>query len=620
MYNISFRLNTSTRSCKLDMKAIELEGDKAKSIFEDRYVWLLLIISLSVRIYLSFLTYVIKNDSVAYMQNAKYIVSGDFLSALRHDYHPLYSLIMAVLYNVIPNMELSGTIISVLFGTLTVVVFYLIGKSVFDQKVSFVSSVILAFHPYAVRFSADIISDSTYFFLFISALGLGYFAIANRKLLLVALTGICSALAYLTRPEGVGILIIVAFWCALKDCARIKILWKEKLISILILVVSFLVFSMPYIVFIKQDTGSWSLTKKKKVSNLAGLEKVIATLKSDRSVKEESDKEMEEPDLVESKKVVVAPGNDRSVEEDNNKKKDVSDLAVSEIELDALKNDRLVKESSDKKKSDRRDIIRQMTARKSNFKIHLNGIIHVIKKYVSTFHPFLFILFIIGVINWTRVDKKRFFGIYVTSIILFHLIILYRLNLTHLGHGDNIYQYPSRRHLMPLVIPAVFFVGLGLYVIGAWTHKKFHNCNSIVGFKELLKSTWNVQLIVLMIVVSVLLPKTLKPQRFDKHGIKVVGQWVRTNSHKSSPAILSSSLRNTYYSGGKHFQADNINGALVYARAENVDYILLTYREYMVLEEEILQYIKGNKITLAYKYPEKEPLNKRSIFLYEVLD
>jgi hypothetical protein len=115
------------------------------------------------------------------------------------------------------------------------------------------------------------------------------------------------------------------------------------------------------------------------------------------------------------------------------------------------------------------------------------------------------------------------------------------------------------------------------------------------------------------------LPKTLKPQRFDKYGIKVVGQWIRTNSHKSSLAILSGSLRNTYYSGGKHFQTDNINGALVYARAKSVDYILITYKEYTVLEEEILQYIKDKKITLAYKYPEKEPLNKRSIFLYEIL-
>jgi 4-amino-4-deoxy-L-arabinose transferase-like glycosyltransferase len=601
------------------MDALELNNDKTKSFFNDRYIWRLLIISLSVRIYLSVFTYVIKNDSVAYIQNAKFFASGDFSSALRHDYHPLYSLIMAVLYKVVPNMELSGTIISVLFGTLTVIAFYLVGKSVFDKKVSFVSSIVLAFHPYAVRFSADIISDSTYFFFFISALGLGYFAITNRKILLFALTGICSALAYLTRPEGIGIIIIVAFWCALKDCVKIKVLWKEKLMSILILVVSFLVFSTPYLVFIKKDTGSWSLTKKKNVSNMAGIGKVLTTLKDNRSAKEDSDKKKKVPDLVESEKVLATPRNDRSAEEDNDKEKKVSDLAVTGKVLDTLKSDRLVKEGSDNKKIYWRDIIKQMTARKSNLKIHLNGILHIIKKYFSTFHPFLFIFLIIGVINWTRIAKKRFFGIYVTSIILFYLVILYRLNLTYLGRGDNIYQYPSRRHLMPLVILAVFFVGLGVYTVGAWTHKKFHNCNFIVGFKELLKNTWKVQLIVLMIVVSVLLPKTLKPQRFDKYGIKVVGQWIRTNSHKSSPAILSGSFRNTYYSGGKHFQIYNINGALGYARAKNVDYILITFKEYMVLEEEILQCIKGNKITLAYKYPEKKPLKRRSVLLYEVL-
>ena len=172
---------------------------------------------------------------------------------------------------------------------------------------------------------------------------------------------------------------------------------------------------------------------------------------------------------------------------------------------------------------------------------------------------------------------------------------------------------------MPLVIPAVSFVGLGAYTVGEWIHGKFYNCNFIVGFKELLKSTWMVQLIVLMVVVSVLLPKTLKPQRFDKYGIKVVGQWIRTNSHKPSPVILSDSSRNAYYAGGEHIQMYGINDALGVAQARKVDYIIIVQRDYVLIEKELLQYIKDKKIELAYKYPEKNSLNKRSVFLYEVL-
>jgi hypothetical protein len=141
----------------------------------------------------------------------------------------------------------------------------------------------------------------------------------------------------------------------------------------------------------------------------------------------------------------------------------------------------------------------------------------------------------------------------------------------------------------------------------------------IVGFKELLKGSWIVQLIVLMIVVSVLLPKTLKPQRLDKLGIKKAGQWVREHSRKPLPVILGMSPRSAYYAGGKHIQMENINETLVLARAKNVDFILITQKEYRTIEEELLSSIKGGEIALAYKYPKKEPLSRYGILLYKAL-
>jgi hypothetical protein len=121
-----------------------------------------------------------------------------------------------------------------------------------------------------------------------------------------------------------------------------------------------------------------------------------------------------------------------------------------------------------------------------------------------------------------------------------------------------------------------------------------------------------------MIIVSVLLPKTLKPQRFDKLGIKEVGQWIRENSNKPSPAILSVSARNAYYAGGTHVQMES-NNAISEVRAKKVDYVLITHREYRVIEKELLQSVEDKKIALAHKFPEGNSLNKRSILLYKVL-
>ncbi len=567
------------------MKTTTLDSDRKTSFFNDRYIWILLIISISVRIYLGFFTYVIKNDSVAFIQNAKYFADGDFLSGLRHDFHPLYSFLMAVLYKAIPDMELSGTIVSISFGTLTVIVFYLIGKSVFGRKVSFVSSVVLALHPYAVRFSVDIISESTYFFFFISALGLGFFAIVKRKYYLFVLAGICTALAYLARPEGIGIIIIVAGWCILKDLTKFKIVWKEKLVSVLILATSFLVFSMPYLVYIQKETGHWSLTKKKALSKVVGVDVVLSSGNGKNLKKEKGD--------------------------GHTKKKNVSQAAKTIAKLN--------KQGSDKSTtSSDRKITKQNTHVRidlKKLKIDVNSILYILDKYLTTFHPFLFVLLIIGVIKWTRVRKVRYFGFYIASIIVFYLLVFYRLNLAY----APAFHYPSRRHLIPLVIPAIFCVGIGVYATGSWIHEKFQFDKLKSGLRGRLRNVWIAQLLILIIIISVLLPKTLKPQRSDKLGVKKAGQWIRENSHIQSPAILSDSFRNAYYAGGKHVHIERIEQAINLAREKKADYMLITQKEYEIVEKEMRPFVQSGQIVLVYKYPEKKSLNRRNVLLFKIL-
>ena len=175
----------------------------------------------------------------------------------------------------------------------------------------------------------------------------------------------------------------------------------------------------------------------------------------------------------------------------------------------------------------------------------------------------------------------RYFGFYIASIIVFYLLVFYRLNLAY----APTFHYPSRRHLIPLVIPAIFCVGIGVYATGSWIHEKFQFDKLKSGLRGRLRNVWIAQLLILLIIVSVLLPKTLKPQRSDKLGIKEVGQWIKENSPKPHPAILSDSFRNAYYAGGTHVHMESINSALGMVQAGKVDYILITHREYRVMKK-----------------------------------
>ncbi len=569
--------------------------ENENGLLRDGYLWILLCISLIMRIYMSCFTYVIQNDSVFFIQNAYYFANGDFASGLRHAYHPLYSIIMAGVYKIVPDMELSGTIVSVFFGTLTIIVFYLIGKSVFEHRISFVSAIILAFHPYAVRYSADIISESTYFFFFVSALGLGFFSIKKKKVSFFALTGICSALAYLTRPEGIGIIIIVAGWYFIVDIGEIRLLWKDKIASILILIVSFLVFSAPYLVYIKSETGGWLLTMKRNLSQTK-IVRVSDDQSGDKLIEKSVSRTNSRVETHTNTQIVVNKADITKLSKESGNKN-------SGVEKGGVANVKLVK----------------VPLKRVPMKMYLESLLYVITKYINTFHPFVFVFFIIGVINWTRIKDARFFGLYITTVVVVYMIILYRLNIVNIVRFNDIYQYPSKRHVMPIIIPAIFWVGIGIATTGTWMNKKLQNDSMISAFKELWKSPWRMQLIVVAIVISVLLPKTLKPQHFDKLGSKETGQWVKRNSHKPSPLILSASARNAYYAGGKHVQMESLNDILTALGVKNVDYILVTYKEHKAIEKELLQSVKDKKVKLAYQYPEEDSVNRRSILLYEVL-
>jgi hypothetical protein len=119
----------------------------------------------------------------------------------------------------------------------------------------------LAVHPYAVRFSADVQSDGLYLALFLAAVLALWVALRNREAALAGWAGALSGLAYLTRPEGVGVALLGGFLGGLRALdggARGR--WAGWLAA---LGAGCLVVMAPYLISIRVETGHWHLTKKK---------------------------------------------------------------------------------------------------------------------------------------------------------------------------------------------------------------------------------------------------------------------------------------------------------------------------------------------------------------------
>jgi hypothetical protein len=94
-------------------------------------------------------------------------------------------------------------------------------------------------------------------------------AIVRGILLYILFTGVSAALATLIRSEGVGLLIVGALYLFYRGWIKggLKRLWLQ----LGILFLGFVLFSAPYVLYLKWDTGNWQISRKSSVILTFGL-------------------------------------------------------------------------------------------------------------------------------------------------------------------------------------------------------------------------------------------------------------------------------------------------------------------------------------------------------------
>lgn len=466
---------------------------------EGVHLSILMILSLFLSIYLFFHTHVISLDGAfQYIPIAKEFTKGLYQKAIANTQQPLYSLFIAFLYQWIPDFETSGRLITSFFGILLIFPVYFLGKWMYDRNIAFLSTLLICVHPYIRRFSADVLKESTYLFFLTTAVCISWKAIEERNKYFYILVSVLTAISYLIRPDGMEVITsLLIFLLFIKKFDRVK----EKTIPLFILIFTFLLFLLPYLIFLKEVKGEWVWNNAKSLTVLLGLKGGG-----------------EGPPLIE--KMIFS-------------------------------------------------------FKKLNSEIF------------SIFHPIYLFLLFIGIVKRFPSPLKENEK-YILIFIVTHYIILFLLILNFTDWGlapAEITWMFSGRHTLPLLIFTIYWAGDGLNEIYQWLMKKFERSRSTFRFQGKMIGIFS-----MFLIFALVIPKTLKPQRYERIHEKWAGIWIK-NNFGNGAQILTTLPRVAYYADGRlkliNLKLENLESTPLDLRSPKELFLVLRESEALSMKEEL---------------------------------
>ena len=190
-----------------------------EKITEKKMLFLIIIFGFLVRLYAFNFTYIINNDGVYYINQARAIFYGNWELAKQcgYDFISIYHVLIPVFYRIFGDWIIAAKSISLLFGTLTIIPCYLILKNFLRHSTALITSLAFSLNPFFVLNSVEVIKDPIFWFF--ALLGISFFVTgihSSKKSYLLLLSSFFFLCAGVARFEIViyfigSILYILSF-------------------------------------------------------------------------------------------------------------------------------------------------------------------------------------------------------------------------------------------------------------------------------------------------------------------------------------------------------------------------------------------------------------------------
>ena len=212
------------------------------------------------------------NDGPVFLALGQAIADGNTEQALSHPFHPLYSALIAVAELMLGDWTTAGVFVSVLCGTLAVGVLFAFVKRAHGSgkrancrhaarhspgrhRVHRRHSERGCVPAHAAARGARVVPRE----ITEDRVGLGF------------LGGVAAGLAYLARPEGLGVALAAGALIGF-EALRGRMKWGRAIALGTAIGVGASAVALPYMIFLRVQHGEWTLTQKKSVKVMAGIE------------------------------------------------------------------------------------------------------------------------------------------------------------------------------------------------------------------------------------------------------------------------------------------------------------------------------------------------------------
>jgi len=226
---------------------------------KNKEILILFLVALALRAFLVLTALGIADDGCAYGWLAKEVAAGNFHEVFSSILPPLFPIFIACASYIFRDFELSGRIVSCLFGSLTVFPLFFLVKNIFDRKIALMTVFFFIVHPYLSQASGEVLTEALYFFFITSIASLSWMAIQKKRSALFLVVGFLLSLAFLTRFEGFALIFLVLGWIWLINLPKIRTATRWKLVSSFFCIITFIAAFFPYLFFVSKETGKWQI-------------------------------------------------------------------------------------------------------------------------------------------------------------------------------------------------------------------------------------------------------------------------------------------------------------------------------------------------------------------------